>query len=294
MRILNFGSLNLDYTYRLDHFVKPGETEASFGRTLACGGKGLNQSVALAKSGAEVIHAGAVGKEDGAILLETLKKAGVNTDAVKVLADVPSGSAFIQVTESGENAIVLDGGANQAITKEDVKNVLAGFAEGDWIVLQNEISEIPFIIEQAHARGMKIVLNPSPMNPSVMAMPLEYVNYFLLNEDEAAMLAGPCRDTLSVLSDKYPGAAILITLGPGGCVFAENGTVHTQNSFPVTPVDTTGAGDTFTGFFIGSLAQGKGIEESLELAAKAAAISVTRKGASTSIPDLEEVKNARF
>jgi len=294
MKILNFGSLNLDYTYRLDHFVRPGETEASYGRTLACGGKGLNQSAALAKSGADVFHAGAVGKEDGAVLLETLKRAGVNTDAVKVLEDVPSGSAFIQVTDSGENAIVLDGGANQAITEEDVKTVLAGFAEGDWIVLQNEISEIPFIIEQAHALGMKIVLNPSPMNESVLSMPLEYVDYFLLNEDEAARLAGPCPDVLSALVKKYPGAAILITLGSSGCVFAENGTVHTQKSYPVTPVDTTGAGDTFTGFFIGSLAQGKGIAESLELAAKAAAISVTRKGASTSIPDLDEVKNARF
>ncbi|MBR2794060.1 MAG: ribokinase [Solobacterium sp.] len=294
MKILNFGSLNLDYTYRLDHFVKPGETEASQSRTLACGGKGLNQSVALAKCGAEVYHAGAVGKLDGDILTDTLKRAGVNTDRIRVLGDVPSGSAFIQVTESGENAIVLDGGANQAITKQDVTEVLSGFEKGDWLVLQNEISEIPFIMEKAHELGMKIVLNPSPMNDSVLAMPLEYVDYFLLNEAEAAALAGNAEGALAALIRRFPNAAILITLGSQGCVFSEQGKMTAQPAFPVKPVDTTGAGDTFTGFFIGSLALGKDTAQALETAAKAAAISVTRKGASTSIPSLEEVNRFVF
>ena len=294
MKILNFGSLNLDYTYRLDHFVKPGETEASQSRTLACGGKGLNQSVALAKCGAEVYHAGAVGKLDGDILTDTLKRAGVNTDRIRVLGDVPSGSAFIQVTESGENAIVLDGGANQAITKQDVTEVLSGFEKGDWLLLQNEISEIPFIMEKAHELGMKIVLNPSPMNDSVLAMPLEYVDYFLLNEAEAAALAGNAEGALAALIRRFPNAAILITLGSQGCVFSEQGKMTAQPAFPVKPVDTTGAGDTFTGFFIGSLALGKDTAQALETAAKAAAISVTRKGASTSIPSLEEVNRFVF
>ncbi|MBR2762031.1 MAG: ribokinase [Solobacterium sp.] len=294
MKILNFGSLNLDYTYRLDHFVKPGETEASQSRTLACGGKGLNQSVALAKCGAEVYHAGAVGKLDGDILTDTLKRAGVNTDRIRVLGDVPSGSAFIQVTESGENAIVLDGGANQAITKQDVTEVLSGFEKGDWLVLQNEISEIPYIMEKAHELGMKIVLNPSPMNDSVRKMPLEYVDYFLLNEAEAAALAGNAEGALAALIRRFPNAAILITLGSQGCVFSEHGKMTAQPAFPVKPVDTTGAGDTFTGFFIGSLALGKDTAQALETAAKAAAISVTRKGASTSIPSLEEVNQFVF
>ena len=294
MKILNFGSLNLDYTYRLDHFVKPGETEASQSRTLACGGKGLNQSVALAKCGAEVYHAGAVGKLDGDILTDTLKRAGVNTDRIRVLGDVPSGSAFIQVTESGENAIVLDGGANQAITKQDVTEVLSGFEKGDWLVLQNEISEIPYIMEKAHELGMKIVLNPSPMNDSVRKMPLEYVDYFLLNEAEAAALAGNAEGALAALIRRFPNAAILITLGSQGCVFSEQGKMTAQPAFPVKPVDTTGAGDTFTGFFIGSLALGKDTAQALETAAKAAAISVTRKGASTSIPSLEEVNRFVF
>ena len=180
MKILNFGSLNIDYTYQVDHFVRPGETEASFSRMTACGGKGLNQSIALAKSGSHVFHAGAIGKADGGILLDALKNAGVNTDYVLQLEDTPSGSAFIQVNSEGENCIVLDGGANQAITRAYVDEVLSHFVNRDWLVLQNEISEIPYIIELAHDIGITIVLNPSPINPSVRNLPLGYIDYFLL------------------------------------------------------------------------------------------------------------------
>ena len=294
MKILNFGSLNLDYSYRLDHFVKPGETEASKGRTLACGGKGLNQAIALARCGVKVEMAGAVGMLDGALLLDTLKENGIAHDHVKVLEEVPSGSAFIQVTDSGENAIILDGGANQAITKENVDEVLSSYGEGDWLLLQNEISEISYIIEQAHAKGMKIILNPSPMNESVLAMPLQDVDLFLLNEDEAEYLAIHSGVPVAALTDRFPNAAILITLGAKGCVYREKGIFHTHKSFPVKPVDTTGAGDTFTGFFVGALALGKAIDEALKTASRAAAISVTRKGASPSIPYYEEVEAAEL
>ena len=289
MKLLNFGSLNLDYTYHVDHFVRPGETEASASRSFACGGKGLNQSVALAKSGAEVWHAGAVGKLDGGILLKTLNAAGVNTELVAQLEDIPSGSAFIQVVPEGENSIVLDGGANQAITREYISSVLSHFVYGDWLILQNEISELPYLIEKAHDAGMKIILNPSPMNRSVWKMPLGYVDIFLLNEEEAAELSDHAEDPLAELARRYPRALIVITLGAKGSIAIEDGIRYHQNAYPANPVDTVGAGDTFTGFLIGSLAEGVPLQDAMRLAAKAAAISVTRKGASTSIPELREV-----
>ncbi|MBR2675942.1 MAG: ribokinase [Solobacterium sp.] len=289
MKILNFGSLNIDYTYQVDHFVRPGETEASFSRMTACGGKGLNQSIALAKSGSHVFHAGAVGKTDGGILLDALKNAGVNTDYVLQLEDTPSGSAFIQVNPEGENCIVLDGGANQAITRAYADEVLSHFVNRDWLVLQNEISEIPYIIEKAHDIGMTIVLNPSPMNPSVWKMPLGYVDYFLLNEEEASLLSENAKDPLQELQNRYPNSAIVVTYGSKGSVCVKDGIRTEQESYPVTAVDTVGAGDTYTGFLIGSLAEGVDLQTAMRFASKASAISVTRKGASTSIPELKEV-----
>ncbi|MBQ9327220.1 MAG: ribokinase [Solobacterium sp.] len=291
MKILNFGSLNLDYTYQVDHFVRPGETEASFSRTLACGGKGLNQSVALAKSGAEVYHAGAVGVQDGAILLDTLNRSGVNTQFVSQLDNTPSGSAFIQVTPGGENCIVLDGGANQAVSRTQIDDVLSHFVNGDWLVLQNEISELPYLMEKAHDIGMKIVLNPSPMNATVQKMPLGYVDYFLLNEEEAAVLASNAQsaDVLEELSSRFPNAVIIVTLGAKGSVALKDGIRYNQEAYPVKAIDTVGAGDTFTGFLIGSLAEGVDLRDAMRLASKASSISVTRKGASTSIPELKEV-----
>ena len=289
MKILNFGSLNLDYTYRLDHFVRPGETEASFSRTIACGGKGLNQSIALAKCGAPVIHAGAVGKSDGLILIDTLNSAGVDTSLILQLEDVPSGSAFIQVVPSGENAIVLDGGANQAIHEAYAEEVLSHFEEGDWLLLQNEISCIPWIMRRAHEIGMNIVLNPSPMNASVFQMPLEMVDLFIANEHEASRLSCHAQNTAAELQRRYPTAAALITLGGAGSMYIQDGKTISQDAFRVDAVDTTGAGDTFTGFFLGSLVKGEDVQEAMRIAAAAAALSVTKKGASGSIPSLSEV-----
>lgn len=291
MKILNFGSLNIDYTYQVDHFVRPGETEASKSRMTACGGKGLNQSIALARSGAGVFHAGAVGKQDGGILLDALKRAGVDTTYVQQMNDTPSGSAFIQVNSQGENCIILDGGANQAISRAYADDVLSHFAKGDWLILQNEISEIPYIMEKAHAIGMTIVLNPSPMNESVLKMPLDYVDYFLLNENEAAVL-GSVEDTVEELKQRFPHAVLVITYGADGALWVKGEEIIRQEAFRVTAVDTVGAGDTFTGYLIGSLAQGVNPKEAMRLASKASAISVTRKGASDSIPLLAEVNDA--
>ena len=187
MKVLNFGSLNIDYVYKVEHIVKRGETLSSQMLNIYPGGKGLNQSVALGKAGIDVWHAGAVG-EDGTFLIELLKEAGVDTSYVKILTDIKSGHAIIQNDKEGDNCIVLYGGANQAITKEQVDQTLNRFEEGDYLILQNEINELDYIMEKAHEKGMRIVLNPSPANEMIQKLPLSYVNYFILNEIEAGRI----------------------------------------------------------------------------------------------------------
>lgn len=293
MKILSFGSLNVDLVYKVPHVVAKGETLSSTEVNTYPGGKGLNQSIALGKAGAEVYHAGAIG-EDGRFLVDCLQAAGVNTKFVKVLPDMKSGHAVIQNTEDGDNCIILFGGANQAITKEQVDEVLAEFEGGDYLILQNEINELNYIVEQAHEKGMQIVLNPSPMNEKITNLPLEYVNYFLLNEIEAGQILGrkveDPEEIIAALAEKFPHAKVVLTLGGDGSMFSDGTRKVSQGIYKVKAVDTTAAGDTFTGYFIAGEAKGEAVEVSMDMAAKAAAITVSRPGAGVAIPTLEEVK----
>ncbi len=294
MKALVFGSLNIDNVYTVDHFVKPGETLSSEELKFFCGGKGLNQAIALSRSGVETWQAGAVGKADGQMLIDCLNNAGVNTKLVEK-KDIPSGHAIIQNNSSGENSIILFGGSNMSITKENVLKVMEHFEKGDFLILQNEINQMSFIMECAHKIGMKIVLNPSPINEKINELPLEYVSYFILNEIEGAVLSGIENDEEKIaqkLSEKYPDAQIVLTLGKNGSVYRCKDTVIKQPIYKVKAVDTTAAGDTFTGFFFGSIMKNVPIEEAMDIAAKASAIAVGRKGASPSIPSLEEVLNS--
>lgn len=296
MRVLCFGSLNIDYTYQVDHFVKKGETLSSDALHVFSGGKGLNQSIALAKAGVDTYHAGAVG-EDGRFLLEQLRDAGVDTACVAVLEDIRSGNAIIQNDKEGDNCILLYGGANQAITKKQVDAVIERFGEGDFIVLQNEINELAYIMERAHERKMRTVLNPSPMNEKILKLPLQYVDYFLLNEIEAGQILGEDtsggydgKELAEKLLGKFPSAAIVLTMGGDGSVYMDGKETVLQPVYKVQAVDTTAAGDTFTGFLIGGIIRGLSVKESMDMASKAAAIAVTRKGAAPSIPLLKEVE----
>ena len=292
MKILNYGSLNIDYTYSVDHFVRGGETMSSEEMHVFSGGKGLNQSIALSKSGAEVWHAGAIGTGDGDFLIRQLKEAGVNTEYISVL-DGKTGHAIIQKAKDGGNCILLFGGANQQITREMVDGVMDHFEKGDYLVLQNEISEIGYIMERAREKGMVLVFNPSPMDDKISTYPLEYVDYFLLNEIEAGDICGEQgsgEELLQKLSDKFPESKIVLTLGGDGSLYRDGQRILTQGIYKVPVVDTTAAGDTFTGFLIGGLVQGLDAGEALDLAAKAAAIAVSRPGAAPSIPSREEVE----
>ena len=296
MRVLCFGSLNIDYTYKVDHFVGKGETLSSESLQVFSGGKGQNQSIALAKARADTYHAGAIG-EDGRFLLKIMEDAGVHTEYVAELPDVRTGNAIIQNDREGDNCILLYGGANQAVTQEQVDEVLSHFQAGDFLVLQNEINELEYIVRKAHEKKMKIVLNPSPMNEKVTALPLDFVDYFMLNEVEAGQILGRAvqdgydgEALASALLARFPDAAVVLTLGGDGSVYMDREKTIRQPVYKVKAVDTTAAGDTFTGFFIGGIMNGLTVNEAMDQASRAAAVAVTRQGAAPSIPLLEEVK----
>lgn len=300
MKILNFGSLNIDYVYSLDHFVQRGETISSEMLNTFSGGKGMNQSIAMGRAGIPIYHAGAIGP-DGEFLLEQLGEAGVHTEHVKRLSDVRTGNAIIQKDKSGDNCIILYGGANHRITRAQADQVISQFEAGDFIVLQNEINEMAYIMERAHAQGMVIVFNPSPMDDKISSMPLSYVDYFILNEIEAGQLLEMEHvdtsdgEALAVrLSEKFPQARIVLTLGGEGSVYAGEGKVFRQDIYRVKTVDTTAAGDTFTGYFIAGIITGLSIADTMDLAARAAAITVSGEGAAPSIPTIEQVKKHIF
>ena len=293
MKALCFGSLNIDFTYRVDHFVARGETLLSENLQVFSGGKGLNQSVALSRAGLATYHAGAVG-EDGRFLLQQLRDAQVDTSCVDVRGDVRTGHAIIQNSPDGDNCILLYGGANQAITRAQIDAVLAQFDAGDLLVLQNEINELAYLMEQAHGRGLRIALNPSPMNEGIAALPLQKVDWLLLNEVEAAQILGTCvtdgAAAARALREKLPHTAIVLTMGKNGSYYDDGAQQVYQSAFPVCAVDTTAAGDTYTGYFLAGVAEGLAVQAAMALAAKAAAISVTRPGAAPSIPKREEVE----
>ena len=293
MKILNFGSLNLDLVYQIPHFVRAGETLSTTGFSKGVGGKGLNQSVALAKAGAEVYHAGLIG-EDGMMLKDFLAANGVDTRFVRV-TDCPSGHAVIQVIPEGNNCIFLNGGANQQVSEAFIAEALKPFAAGDFLVLQNEINMIDKIILAAAEKGMQVVLNPSPIADNLKELPLEKISWFILNEIEGAELSGETEPgkILDRLTALYPHAKIVLTLGGDGSVYADAQKRVHQSVFKVQAVDTTAAGDTFTGFFFAAMAEGNvSVEDALKRASKASSISVTRPGAAASIPTLSEVLEA--
>lgn len=292
MKILNFGSLNIDYVYSVDHMVRPGETLSSLSRKVFAGGKGLNQSVALARAGAEVYHAGAVGNEDGRFLVDILKENEIDTSLIEFDSEESSGHAIINVDKEGQNSIVLYGGANQNIKASHIENVLARFGKGDFLLLQNEINSIKLIMETAYEKGMEIILNPSPIDANLSTYDFSKVRHLILNEIEGEDIAGKKvhSEILDVLLTRFPDMRIVLTLGKQGSIYKDRDTEIRQVPFLFETVDTTGAGDTFTGYFFGMLSQGKDVETALRFASMASAIAVTRNGAVPSIPYKEEVQ----
>ncbi len=293
MRILNFGSLNLDYVYRVDHFVRPGETLSALSRDVKAGGKGLNQSVALARAGASVWHAGCLGA-GGELLKNLLEENGVNTEYLLTVPEA-QGHTVIQVDPEGENCILLCGGSNRCVAEGHVRRVLGSFGSGDWLVLQNEINRLPLIVELASERGMRVALNPSPYNDAVREVDLSRLDWLLVNEIEAEQISGEKEPdkVWEKLHAQYPGLSLLVTLGSRGSaawrVSGGAAEAWRENAVPAKAVDTTAAGDTYTGYFISGLAAGKPLRECMREASRAAAVAVTRPGAAESVPWRKEL-----
>ena len=288
-QIINYGSCCIDHVFQIPHFVRAGETLSSTGYAIFPGGKGLNQSIAVAEAGCAVTHVGAVG-EDGRWLAELMTARGVNITHLGI-TNTPTGQAILQIDPSGENAIIILGGANLA-AHEHLIDAALNDATGDEILLiQNETSGNEAAIRQAKAKGLQVAFNMAPMNANARALPLALIDYFIINETEGEALTDKTEpsEICDAVLDQYPHSAVVLTLGPAGVLFRTAERNLSQPAYPVETVDTTGAGDTFTGYFLATLMKTQQVELALQTAAAAAALSVTQPGAATSIPTLHDV-----
>jgi ribokinase len=292
MKILNFGSLNIDYVYEVPYFPNPGETLSSIKYNSYPGGKGLNQSVAIAKAGSYVYHAGKIG-ENSEILIQALQESGVDTTLLDHTGRI-TGHAIIQVDHNGDNCIILHGGCNKEITKDYINQVFSLLEEDDILVLQNEINDLQLIVDKAVEKNLRIALNPSPMDTRLSTLNLSGITWLILNEIEGAELSGSQdpNEILAILLERYPQLKVVLTLGDKGAVYQEKQLRYEQPIFPAAVKDTTAAGDTFTGYFISMVSSGIEVSEALKIASKAASLSVSKEGASSSIPTKDEVLKA--
>ncbi|HMT92474.1 ribokinase [uncultured Thiothrix sp.] len=294
MPIYNYGSINIDHVYRVPHLVLPGETLSSHHYRQVLGGKGANQSIALARAGSEVFHIGRYNVADQA-LVQPLIEAGVAAEHLETVNE-PSGHAIIQVDDQAENSIILYAGANHSFTVTDLANSLQAAKAGDWLLLQNECSCTQAMIELAAARGLKIAFNPAPMNAAVKDLPLDKLSLLFVNQVEVCQLLNlpteplpTLEDLVALLQARWPDTLVVITLGSKGAASVYQGQLEFVPAVPVQAVDTTGAGDTFTGYFLHAWMQGQSLRAALERAGKASALCVQRVGASSSIPTAAEV-----
>lgn len=290
MKIYNLGSLNIDYVYRVEHFLQPGETCSAIDRNIFPGGKGLNQSVAAARAGAEVIH-GAVVSREGDFLIQVLSESGVDVRRMQMV-DQPAGHAIIQVDQTGQNCILLFPGTNHCLSRVYVEEFLSDADAGDILLLQNEVNCLDVAFEIAGQKGMQIALNPSPIGENLQKLPLKEVKWWFCNEIEAQELfgSGNPAEIKNVFLSQHPNANLILTLGEQGSMFISRDGVCQQPIYQVRAVDTTAAGDTYTGYFLSAVVAGKSIPEALQIAAKASAVAVSRPGAAVSIPYAAELK----
>ncbi|WP_438765577.1 ribokinase [Kushneria sp. TE3] len=293
--VYNYGSINIDHVYRVPHLVRPGETLSSTDYQIVLGGKGANQTIALARAGGRVAHWGQLGHADE-WALATLKNAGADIDDVTLL-EGSSGHTVIQVDDDGENAIVLFGGTNQSFSKKRIRALINGADSKGWLLLQNECNDIEAVIRQALDRGLKVAFNPAPMTPAIRELPLTELSLLFVNRGEAAALVemaeeSDAKSLIAALQQALPGTDIVLTLGSEGAwrIDGERNEPLYQPARPVQAVDTTGAGDTFIGYYMAAVQAGCDASTCLERATAAAALAVQRAGAATGIPTIEEVE----
>jgi ribokinase len=226
-------------------------------------------------------------------MVEVMKNAGVDVSLVDTMGNA-TGNAIIQVNSSGENCIILYAGANHEFGEDFIDRALSGFGEGDIVVLQNEVNNMPYIMRASADRGLRIAFNLAPFGPEIKNYPLDLVSWFLVNETEGHGVTGVSypEDILRRMSHMFPQAAVVLTIGHEGVMYRDSAESLSHGIYDVPVVDTTAAGDTFTGFFISSVAEGNPTTEALRLASVASSIAVSRKGAASSVPTLDEVLSA--
>lgn len=283
MAIYNLGSVNIDHVYRVPHLPEPGETLASTSFSSGLGGKGANHSIALARAGGKVFHIGAIGS-DGGWLSDKMAKTGVDTRYISVI-DIPTGHAIINVDDDAENVIVLFTGANRALTKDMINNALNDASAGDWLLLQNETNLGVYAATVAKDKGMRVAYAAAPFDAEAAVAMLPVTDLLAVNEIEAAQLS----EALGVDAADLPVPQVLITRGADGATLQTGDEVISVDAFNVDPVDTTGAGDTFLGYFLCSLDMGSTSQDALLQATAASAIQVTKPGAAEAIPVQSDV-----
>lgn len=284
MTIYNLGSINIDLVYRVDHFPVPGETLTSDDFSKGLGGKGANQSIAIARAGGDVRHIGAIG-EDGRWALDIIAQSGADVRGV-TLIDTPTGHAVINVDQAGENTIVLFAGANRALTETQISESLEGATAKDWLLLQNETSLGVFAARLAKSKGMKIAYSAAPFEAEHALEVLPLTDLIAVNEGEAAQLS----QALGVDAKDIDVPQLLVTKGAHGVWYRDARGTYEQPVFSVAPLDTTGAGDTFLGYFLAALDGANPVQTALETATAASAIQITRHGAASAIPLRAEVQ----
>lgn len=285
MAVYNLGSINVDHVYQVARLPEPGETISASALMTNLGGKGANQSIAAARAGAHVRHIGAVGP-DGEWAINRLKSAGIDTDYIAKI-EAPTGHAIINVDAAAENAIVIFPGANAAQDSANLKAGLADAGEGDLLLLQNETSHSVTAAKLGAAKGLRVIYSAAPFDPDSTSEILPHVSVLVLNELECRQLG----TALGKPIQDFGADHVVVTKGAAGAEWHDiaAGKIIQTASFPVTPVDTTGAGDTFLGYLAAGIDQGLEIADSMRRAAAAAAIKVTRKGAAQAIPTSAEV-----
>ena len=288
-KLINLGSLCVDNVYSVDTIATVGETVASRNHAVFPGGKGLNQSLAASKAGAEVHHIGCVG-EDGNWLKEILAEAGVNVGNVRRV-ETPSGHAVIQVDSAGQNSIVISGGANRSIQVLDRDAAFALTKPGDWLLLQNEINDIEDVLQEAGDRDVNVAFNVAPVDGREQNYCLDAVRLLIVNEVEAAALARESVPdaALDALCGRYPTAHIVLTLGRDGLLHGIGDHREKLAAYRVEAVDETAAGDAFVGYLMAGLLSGEGYAKALILGSAAGALAVTQEGAASSIPKYSDV-----
>lgn len=284
-RLFILGSINTDLVINTPYMPQKGETLIGGGFFTAHGGKGANQAVAAARSGANVMMCGALGNDDfGQLAKHSLLVEGINCEHVKTVNGVSSGIAVIVVSE-GDNRIILDVGANHKIDKEDIDAFLKESEKGDIFLAQLEtpIDVTGYALKKAKELGLYVVLNPAPANKEIIPY-LDYVDLLTPNENECELLGGV--DTLL-----KKNMTLIITLGSKGFRVINDKMDETYPCMKIKAIDTTAAGDTFCGAMIAKLLNGVELVEAAKYGSKAASIACTRKGAQPSIPTIQEVEN---